>query len=199
MQITNRDVEIIRFINEFGFCEIKQIEKKFSIGNSRCYQIMQRLKIAGLVKHERIFHGSHGIFYLTAQGAEFTDLPPIRNIPKDCYSHQLMIINIYFRLTKQYPEATWVSERQLRHEKLKNRATRRNHVADGMLLFPDDKQIAIEVELTMKSKFRLERILNEYSSRMEINQIWYFCSPSVLPKVRKMTEKKSYIKTFSVE
>jgi len=38
-----------------------------------------------------------------------------------------------------------------------------NHLPDGILLFPDLKQAAIEVELTMKSKKRLEDILWDYA------------------------------------
>lgn len=67
-------------------------------------------------------------------------------------------------------------------------------ISDGLLLFPDDKKIAIEVELSMKGKSRLDNIFRCYSGQFDINEIWYFCSPEVLPKMKKATEKKSYIK-----
>lgn len=37
-----------------------------------------------------------------------------------------------------------------------------HHLLDGILVLPDSEQITIEVELTMKSKKRLEDILWDY-------------------------------------
>lgn len=55
MKLTDRDVDILRFINDFGFCEILQIEKRFGVKRPRSYQIMSRLVKAGLVKHDGLF------------------------------------------------------------------------------------------------------------------------------------------------
>lgn len=46
-----------------------------------------------------------------------TDLPCIKNIPKDNYEHQLTIIDVHFQLTMQYPDASWISERRIKQEK----------------------------------------------------------------------------------
>src|SRR3989338_10908410 len=101
MQFTERDIEILEFINEFGFCEMPKIEKRFGLKKPRGYQIIRRLVKAELVIHQRVFHSNHGVFYLTKRGAKCTDLPPIKNIPKDIYAHQLTIIDVYFKLIKQ--------------------------------------------------------------------------------------------------
>ncbi len=63
--LTERDIRILHFINDFGFCEMPQLEKMFSLTKPRNYQIIQRLLAAGLVKHERVFHGRHGIYRLS--------------------------------------------------------------------------------------------------------------------------------------
>ena len=168
MKLTQRDIEILNFINEFGFCEITQLEKKFALKQPRCYQIMKRLKDNNLVMHERIFHGRNGVFYLTKHGAGYTDLPPIKNIPKDNYFHQLTIIEVYFRLIQQHPDASWVSERRINREKARYNIGKRNHhLADGMLILTDAKEIAIEVELTMKSKQRVEAILKVMAGNLQ--------------------------------
>lgn len=195
MQITKRDIEILRFINEFGFCEILQIEQKFGLKKPRCYQIMQRLTKANLVIHERVFHGQNGVFYLTRQGAEWTDLPPIKNIPKDNYIHQLAIIDVHFKLMGQFPDATWLSERRIKRDKATYSVGRKiDHVADGVLMFPDDKQIAIEVELTMKAKKRLEDIILGYVLHKHIKEVWYFCSSETLDRVCKAAGKWPHLK-----
>lgn len=73
-----------------------------------------------------------------------------------------MIVDVYVKLKEIYPQATWISERSLVHDKCADGLGRRGHLSDGMLIFPDGKKIAIEVELTMKGKNRLERILKGY-------------------------------------
>ena len=198
MQLTNRDIEILKFINEFGFCEIVQIEKKFGLKKPRCYQVMQRLIKANLVIHERVFHARNGVFYLTYQGATTcTDLPSIKNIPKDNYLHQLTIIEIYFQLMHLFPQATWISERRMWREKDVYSVSHRKgveHLADGVLVFPDDKQVAIEVELSMKSRKRIEDIIVSYVLHRRLKEVWYFCSPEIIERVRKAAGKWDHVK-----
>lgn len=198
MKMTERDVQILKFINEFGFCEIKQIENKFKIKKVRGYQIMKRLVDAGLVTHEMVFYGAHGVFYLTKEGAECTDLPPIKNIPKDNYEHQLAVIDIYFKLKEQHPEAEWIGERRIKRDKYMKGLGKTGHVADGMLIFPDGKEIAIEVELTMKSKRRLTDILKNYSGCFAIREVWYYCAPDIITRITKLAEDMSFIKIHSL-
>lgn len=165
MRITDRDVAIFKFINEFGFCEIRQIEKKFNVTRSRGYKIMERLVKAGLVNHKRVFHGAFGVFYLTKAGTKYTDLPPIKNIPKNNYEHQLAIFDAYFQIMEQHPYAYWVGERRIKREKFMDGIGKRGHLADAMLLMPDEKKIAIEVELTRKSKEQLRDIFKGYGGQ----------------------------------
>lgn len=131
-----------------------------------------RLIKAELVTHQRLFHGRHGVFYLTRLGADYTDLPSIKNVPKDNYIHQLMIIETYLKLREQYSDTNWISERRIVHEKFMDGVDKKNHhLPDGILILPDFRQIAIEVELTMKSKQRLENIIWGYMLCSDINEV----------------------------
>lgn len=47
MQLTERDLTILHFINDFGFCEMPQIEARFGLTKPRNYQIMEILITAG--------------------------------------------------------------------------------------------------------------------------------------------------------
>lgn len=194
MRMTERDMQILGFINDFGFCEITQIEKQFNLKKPRCYQVMQRLVKEKLVTHERVFHGRNGIYYLSKLGARHFDLPALSSIPVAQYDHQLAIIEIYFKLMSLYPEAEWISERRIKREKFKKGIGKTGHVADGLLLLPNDVCVAIEVELTMKSKRRLREIFNAYVGQFDIKEVWYFCSPDIVDKMQVAAEKRSYIK-----
>lgn len=75
---------------------------------------------------------------------------------------------------------------------------RDKHLADGVLLLPDNKHVAIEVELTMKSKSRLKEIMLGYALHEHIKEVWYFCAPGIVEKVRKVAGDREYIKVFSL-
>ncbi len=198
IQITEREKEILQFINAFGFCEIVHIIKQFSMKQSRCYQVMEKLKRGGLVKHERVFYGRHGIYWVTHKGASYTELPPLTTIPLAHYGHQLTIINLYMKLQNLYPEIRWISERQLIQEKFFDGVGKRGHVADGILVYPDGKKIAIEVELTLKGKNRLQKILKGYVRQQELSEIWYYCAPELIAAIRELTTKMTYIKIHNL-
>jgi hypothetical protein len=197
-----RDTRIIRFINEFGFCEISQIEKRFGLNKPRAYKVMQRLVKRGDVIHERIFYHRPGIYRVSREGAQLTGLPMLDKVPVGIYEHQLAVIEIYIKLMQQYPDAQWMSERTIRRTGFMPRVGRgkERHIADALLFLPDDMQIAIEVELTMKSKRRLEQIHSAYMGQSAIKEVWYFCSPDVFEKVKKMAERRSeFIKVYELE
>jgi hypothetical protein len=162
MMYENRDVKIIKFINEFGFCELPQIEKQFELSRHRAYKIMQRLTTRGYIKHERIFYHRHGVYRATRLGAEITGYPMLDKVPAGIYEHQLAVIETYIQLIRQYPDASWMTERVMRRTGYMPGRRRDKHYADALLYMPDGSQIAIEVELTMKSKRRLEEIFRVY-------------------------------------
>lgn len=199
MLLTNRDMEIMRFINEFGFCEMPQIERRFGLNKPRSYKVVKRLINAGLVVHEYVLRNRHGIYRLTREGADCTDLPMLKYVSLGSYIHQLTVIDVHLKLMQRFPEASWVSERRLRREKfLSGRFDRFGHVADGMLLFPEDKKIAIEVELTMKGKDRLDKIIRNYASDCSINGVWYYCLSDIVNKMKKATDWRSYVSVYEL-
>jgi hypothetical protein len=190
MQLTERDVRILHFINDFGFCEMPQLERMFGLTKRRSYQIIQRLIAAGLVKHERVFHGRHGIYRLSKKGADHTDLPALSRISLAHYNHSLAVLDVYLHLHKSHPEAEWLSERHLIHEKYFDGVGKHGHLPDGILLLPGDgkkeQKIAVEVELRLKGKMRIEKILKWYSSQFDFAEVWYYCPQGVADSLRSV-------------
>ena len=199
MKLTDRDIEILRFINDFGFCTTPHLMNFISVRQWRIYQIMNRLVRRGLVKKEFGFQGHPLIYYLTDEGASFTDLPAIDAVSFGVYLHQVAMVNVALKLMRLYPEATWVSERHLKYDKFIDGVGVRGHIADGLLLFPDAKRVAIEVELSVKGKRRLDGILKSYSAQFDIKEIWYFCSPKAYSSLTGLVGKKTYIKLFTLK
>lgn len=194
IRLTERDLAILDFINQFGFCEMPHLDHRFGLHKPRNYQVINRLIDARLVTHERVFYGRHGIYRLTTQGAKLTVLPPLARLPLGNYTHDITLIEVYLRLRSRYPEATWISARQLMRDKHADGVGQRGHLPDGILVFPDHRQIAIELELTMKSKPRLKSILTGYSAAFSYKEVWYYCPDPLVAPIASMAANLPFIK-----
>jgi len=199
MRMTERDIEILKFINEFGFCEMPQLEERFGFKTPRSYKVMQRLIKAELVVHERFLHNRPGVFYVTHRGAQHTDLPPIIRVPLAAYQHQITIIKAYFKLIHKFPDAKWISERRMKHDKFQDGIGKRGHIADGMLIFPNQKKIAIEIELSAKGKRRLTDIFRSYGTQHGVKEAWYFCAKTIMAQYLNLAGNKTFIKIHPLE
>lgn len=188
------ELEILRFLNEFGFCEIRQIVKQFDMKKSSAYRYAKKLIQHGLIVNARIIKYQPCAYFVTAKGINLLkfDLPLIKNIPLHIYEHQLDVIDVSITLRKKYPDAIWMSERRLTREKHNNH----EHLPDGAVVLPDCKPFAIEIERTLKTKTRLESIILNYGLQNTYKEVWYFCSTSVMPAVTKFAANMPYIKVF---
>ncbi len=190
------EMKILRFLNEFGFCEIEQIMKRFEMSKSNAYFHMKQLVQREFLVNARVIKYQARAYYLTRKIIAMLelDLPVIRRIPLHVYEHQLDVINIHIQLKKIYPDALWISERRL----MKAKKNDHDHLPDGVLFFSKDNQCAIEVEKTPKAKGRLEGIMLEYGLQKTYKEVWYFCSKAVFPAVSHFANSMPYIKVFQL-
>ena len=198
LKLTERDVEILRFINDFGFCEMPHLDKRFGLNKPRNYQLLNRLVRGGLLFHERIFYGRHGIYRLTRRGAAFTNLPAMHKVVFGTYVHDVALLDVYLQLRETYPQAHWIGQRALLKEKGQESVGKRGHLSDGILILSNEKRVAIEIELTLKARRRLEMILKAYGGAFEYKEVWYYCSDSVASYMRSMTVDKPFIKVYAL-
>lgn len=194
------EIEILKLLNEFGYCEIKQIMNRFGLQKTSAYSHMQTLVKRGLMLNARVLKWQPRAYYLTQKGIGLLklDLPLVRKIPLSVYEHQLAVIDVYIRLRKIYPETAWVSERRLLREKFQSDIRDDEHLPDGALVFLNDKQCAIEVEKSQKSKRRLEGIMLSYGLQTTYQEVWYFCSKEVLSSVSDFAVDMPYIKVHKL-
>lgn len=199
IQLTQRDMAILSFINDFGFCEMQHLERRFGMKKPIGYRLMRRLIKAGLVVHERIYHFEPGIYFLTPEGAKCTSLPPISHFAIGRYAHQKALIDVYLTLRECFPNTKWLSERQLKHEKFFDGIGKYGHLADGVLAFPDGRNIAIEVELNLKGKERTKQIFKQYAAQFSFHEIWYFCPKEMAANLNSLAKNMPFIKIYHFE
>ncbi len=200
IKITERDLHILRVINRFGFVDARFVSLYFNWHKKLAYRRLNKLLKNNFLEYEWIFQGLPGVYRVTRGGAELSQdhLQPIRKINLATYEHQIQVMNLSLQLLNEYG-GEFVSERDLRHHLGINMNNSKVHVPDGALILGDER-IAIEVELSVKSQRRLEKIFRQYRKDFSYQAVWYFCgSQEVKNKLDKLSKQLDLIKTRLLE
>jgi len=187
--ITRRDVDLLNWINGFGFVNIDQITVRYKISRETAYARLRKLIAHHYLLHERLLQNKPGHYRVTKEGAEFNPLglKPLKYVSLGKYPHTKIIVDLSLKLAEKY-QAQFITERELRLDMECDVVGHRGHLADGVLEF-EDKRIAIEVELTTKGRRRLRKITTGYLSNFSFKEVWYFCgSKEVMNLVQSQSE-----------
>ncbi len=95
-------------------------------------------------------------------------------------AHTAAVTDVRLHIQSRDPDAEWVCERQLARQ----RTDSKDHLPDGLVL-TGVRHVAIEVELTPKSRQRIERILDHLAASFQ--QSVYFCAPAPHRLLRELT------------
>lgn len=199
--LSKHELEMVKFIHEFGFCEIRHIMKRFSKRRTTSYEQMKILIRLGMINYRLVLPNHPGVYSLTSKAVRFldTDLPTMTFIPTNYYFHYMEVLNIYLKIHERLPESVWITERRLIRQKYENLRGNKEHLPDGVLVLPNERRIAIEVELTLKTRKRLLDILTDYVVDKDIHEVWYFCSPTLIHVIREMAATFTKIKTYLID
>ena len=196
MALTERDVEMLKLIGVFGFMQISHIEKYFSLKRPRSYQVVKRLVDRKYIENKRILNCREGIYKLRKKGIELIgDVKKLRKVALGSFEHDLIVIDVFIRLKAQYPDYSFLTEKQIRSDK---GVGVKGHIPDLIFIDLNGKQYAIEIELNPKGKRRIETIIKHYKGAVEYKEIWYFCSPNTYRYLQGYVGNIEFIKTFKI-
>ncbi|MBT3981043.1 MAG: hypothetical protein HOE90_06795 [Bacteriovoracaceae bacterium] len=175
--ITDRDIKVLRFLNEFGFARTSVINDLFF--KDRCPSVCsRRLKILfnqKLLMTSKDIRSTENIYRISIDGINILknfqiDLFPFKKgFPLGTFIHddyvQRVLLKFCFAGFKQF-----ISEKRMKRKKIFD-----EHVPDLLILLSSDRHVFIEVELSYKSKKRLKEKLEEIQ-RYPLNELTiYFC------------------------
>lgn len=75
-------------------------------------------------------------------------------------AHIAAVTDVRLDVLRRHPGAEWVSERELHREVAADPGGRQRHRPDGLVVL-DGREVAVEVELTLKRRARIESIMRE--------------------------------------
>ncbi len=205
MRHTERDLWAMRWVGEQAgvrFDHLRELLGRYpqgedssprTLSENATRQVIRRWCQQGYARFEPMLAGEPGWLWLTKAGQREADLEMTYYKPAAARVRHLHLVNwVRLSLEEEEPDSRWKSERMIRAEMEKSRKSRKQkHVPDAWFFRPGAagagkspiKAVAIEAELTAKSRGELFPILQGYSG-LDV-EVWYYGTPRVEKALRR--------------
>lgn len=100
-------------------------------------------------------------------------------------AHIAAVTDVRLHVRDRHPGAEWVCERELYRE-LAGEPGGRRHRPDGIVVL-DGQEVAVEVELVLKRRARMEAIMRELVARYR--SVSYFAAPAPRRTLERLAEQ----------
>lgn len=181
--LSERDFEILKFINEMKFADVQTIHAKFfkvtktgesSTSNRWARERLVALEQHGLLKRQNLFCDARA-WYLVARRGWYLirDRCAGEMLPRPCHSidirtfyHDRAVLGARLKFEREGKVAKWISERELLAGLGKELGFSSTFVPDAIIVSPAGERIAFEVEMSLKSKERYQDKVRSYVYRI---------------------------------
>jgi len=175
MRLTTRDRQMFQWINGHGFVTLPQAATWM---DASYYAARRRLRVLvdnGYLERKRFEHGGARVHWLTTKGWEVSSdsLAPPKAINRITYFHDTTLVDVALTVAAQ-TGGSFFPERRLRADLLAKGRRTQSHLPDGLLYIDGRKPIAIELEMSVKTIDRLDRIISGYITNLRLEEVWYF-------------------------
>lgn len=179
--LRQRDLEMLAWLGEQYAARGDQLELLMDRGPRTVQRTVARLRDQGLVQTRRLLADEPAWVLpttagLRACGSSFGAWTPRIGL----LSHVAAVNGVRLHIQGRSRGSEWIPERVLARDRKPG-----EHLPDGVVL-TDGQRVAIEVELTIKSRRRVTAILDELSARFDA--VVYFCAPASHRQLTELSE-----------
>jgi hypothetical protein len=176
--LRRRDIEVLGWLAEQYAGRIDHLEVLLDAGPRTVQRTLARLRAAGLIRTQRVLVGEPAWVLPTAAGMTACNSGFGAWRPRiGLLNHVATVNDVRLHIQGLAPSTEWIPERVLARDRQAG-----EHLPDGVAI-TDGRRVAIEVELTLKSRRRINAILDNLTGRFDA--VLYFCAPSTH---RQLTE-----------
>jgi len=169
--VSRRDLDALCWVGEQYAVRSDQLGAWLGCNPRTVQRLLARLREQRFAELHRLLAGEPAWVIPTVKGLRAAGLSFGAWRPRlGSLAHVLAVTEVRLHIHSRSPDAEWVCERTLAREK----QTSREHLADAVVLL-DGRRLAIEVELTVKSKRRTRLIIDELTRRYDA--VLYYCAP----------------------
>lgn len=182
VKATGRDIELLRFAGEQYAVTLPQLARLMGRSVHAARWLRDRWERAGWARGAAIVVGQPVLVWPTRAGMRLAGLEFRAWRPNPgAVAHIAAVNEVRMHVAARRPQAVWVSEREL----VRDRVSSDVHVSDAVAVV-DEREAAVEVELTQKSRVRAEAIMRELVARYDA--VWYFVAPATRRTVERAAE-----------
>jgi DNA-binding transcriptional ArsR family regulator len=176
--LRRRDLEVVGWLAEQYSGRVDHVEVLLGVGPRTVQRTLARLRAAGLIRTERVLVGEPAWVLPTAAGMTACNSGFGVWRPRiGLLAHVAAVNDVRLHVQGRALSTEWISERVLARDRLAG-----EHLPDGVAIV-DGRRVAIEVELTLKSRRRITAILDDLAAHCDA--VLYWCAPSTR---RQLTE-----------
>lgn len=215
LRLTPRDLELLAFTAEHRLVLAEHVQGLMGTSARTANGRLRALTAAGFLVSDRIFSRRPGCYRITTKGlrAVGSSYPPPR-VDLSTYDHDVGVAWLWLaaRSGTFGPMREVLSERALRSHDMGSDRTdppigvRRGagrgglHYPDLLLVTPEGRRIAIELELTAKGRGRRERILSAYAADARVHAVVYLVDrPAVGEGIRASARRIGFSSRVHVQ
>jgi hypothetical protein len=204
VEIQLRDERLLRTVGDEGFIRRDLVIKYLFEGNESYAKIrIRKLKKFGYLKAVPAIAGDPECYLLGPEGVEVVrqfypigvqgwGCPSIQNsIDLGRYEHSCKVTEVRLLFENMKFCKNWKSERRLRA------GTKGGHkVPDGFFV-PNQKGVAVEVELRPKKASTYQKIFQFYEGDDQVGYVFYVCETlPLLTSIRRIADKSAIFKRY---
>jgi hypothetical protein len=169
--VSRRDLDALCWIGEQYAVRADQLQARLGCNPRTVQRLLARLREQRFAEVRRLLVGEPAWVIPTVKGLRAAGLSFGMWRPRlGSLAHVSAVTEVRLHVQSRSPDGEWVCERALVREKL----TPQEHLADGVVVL-NGRRLAIEVELTVKSKRRTRLIVEELAGRYDA--VLYYCAP----------------------
>jgi hypothetical protein len=204
---TQKDAQIVGWLGRIGAASAEHVMARFGMGRSWAYARLSQLVSGGLLEQRTLLYRQPGLYVATAEGLRWTFLERlgVYKVGPGGVQHATELAAAAVALHCAFPDCQLLSERELRvteSDEGKPIASvslgelpgghPASHRPDLALIDPDDRVLAIEIELSVKAPRRLQQICRAYARARHLARVYYLATPSAARAVaRAVAETRS--------
>src|SRR3954468_23771372 len=188
VRATERDLRLLRWVAEQYAVSIPQLARLMGRSEHAARWLRARWQRAGWVQGRTLLVGRPVFVWLTRDGSRVAGAAFKAWEPNaGALAHIEAVNDVRLLVAQRRPEAVWVCERELSARPLPGAPSVRAHRPDAVVNVDGDRRVAVEVELTLKSRARLERIVGQLLG--EYDAVWYFAAPAPASALAGIAER----------
>jgi hypothetical protein len=181
-QVSERDQELLGLIAEQYAVTLDQLARLIGRTHRTARGLRDRWCNAGWTHSAKLAVNLPPFVWLTSRGSRVAQSAfRTWNPNQGLAAHIEAVTNVRLLLERELRLGTWECERALA-QSFHSRSETRAHLPDAVLVGP--QRIAIEVELTLKSRVRLDAIIRDLGESHD--HVWYFAAPRLVPTLEEI-------------